>query len=187
LASNPESYSYDISVVVFYKRVLPSNFASIEGINTVASYERAVSAKVLSTGLNGGELRLQTLVTGAGGPADGMPEDPFKNLRTGEWIMLCGPHPNSTPIEPRFVLNWYQVMAIDKEPNDILTDPKTQRLVSVRGPEWPWKPYSGTYSASNPPLSADLCVGIFRGAVAVHTKTMRLEGSYGAGMAVVKP
>ena len=61
-------------------------------------------------------------------------------------------------------------------------------VVTVRGPQWPWKPATNlTYSE----LSNDLCVGICRGAVAVHTKTIRLESSvgssYGTGMSVVVP
>jgi hypothetical protein len=102
--------------------------------------------------------------------------------------MLCGPHPNSTTIEPRFVLNWYQVMAVDAErtPN-VLDDPATERLVTVRGPQWPWQPaLSGLEDYNH--LSNDLCVGIIRGAVAVHTKTLRLDSSRtSGGLAVVVP
>jgi hypothetical protein len=175
LSHNPEGFSYDVSVVVFYKRVLPfapaGNFTSH---TETAQHERSVGAQIVSTGLNGGELLLNDAV---------IDRNPFQQLRAGEWIMLCGPHPSSTNEEPRFVLNWYQVMAIDTEGL-----PTTQRLVTVRGPEWPWKPApSLTYSSSPPHLSNDLCVGIFRGAVAVHRKTVKLEGPHGAGMALVKP
>jgi hypothetical protein len=187
MASSPESYSYDVSVVVFYKRVLPTELASIPpgqpGVSLAASYERAVSAKILSTSLNGGELLLQSLLLNGDPtkPVDGMPEDPFKNLKTGEWLMMCGPHPNSTLGEPRFVMKWYQVMSIDQQGL-----PKTQRAVTVRGPEWPWKPAANP-GYSDGALSNDLCAAIFRGAVAVHTKTIKLEGEHGAGMALVKP
>ena len=47
-------------------------------------------------------------------------------------------------------------------------------LVSLRGPDWPWKP--GTN------LANDLRVGIIPGAVAVHTKTMRLESGSDWGL-----
>jgi hypothetical protein len=91
--------------------------------------------------------------------------------------MLCGPHPISSNSDPRFVLNWYQVLAIDKE--DL---PDDQRIVAVRGPQWPWQP-STNYSS----LSNDLCVGICRGAVAVHTKTVRLESRRDAAMSLFTP
>jgi len=191
LAGNPEGYSYDVSVVVFFKRLLPSRSSvptpDTQTINEAATFERAVSASIVSTGPNGGELLLQAI--------DTLPGSPFEHLKTGQWIMLCGPHPNSnvadntvTPPkggEPRFVVKWYQVLSIEKEQSQLLIDPKLQRLVTVRGPEWPWQP-AANQGQSFGGLSNDLCVGIFRGAVAVHTKTMRLESVRGgAGMGLV--
>jgi hypothetical protein len=169
LVTNPNSYAYDVSVVVFYKRVLPTEKVSAFGINQVAgqigSYERSVSAQVLSTGLNGGELLLRAMVNQSGVVVDG---DPFGNLKTGQYIMLCGPHPSSTDSAPRFALNWYKVLSIQTEGLQ-----KTERIVAVSGPQWPWQPAPSGYS--NPHLSNDLCVGIFRGAVAVHSRTIRFE------------
>ena len=182
LARNPEGHTYDVSVVVFYKRVLPPGAASAaDGGATqfrqaMSLNERAVTAKILSTGLNGGEILLDAM-------PDGISESPFKNLRTGQWIMLCGPHPNSTTSEPRFVLNWYQVLAIEgrdarlnsngqQMPTPPSADPE-RRLVALRGPQWPWKPNDPSNPNDN--VVDNLCVGIFNGAVAVHTKTMRLE------------
>jgi hypothetical protein len=180
LAQNPEGHTYDVSVVVFHKRPLPQDAISLMGSlgaagaadafrDTMGASERAVLAQIVSTGLNGGEILLTDL-------GDNPKESPFKGLRTGQWIMLCGPHPNSnvdistTPPtgEPRFALNWYQVLTIDSVGTGISGfDPATQRVVAVRGPAWPWTPGS--------PAAAGLCVAICRGAVAVHTKTMRLE------------
>jgi hypothetical protein len=102
-------------------------------------------------------------------------------LRTSQWIMLCGPHPNSTMSEPRFSLNWYQVVTVDREglgvrPNNQAFDPAIHRLVTLRGPEWPWKP--------GDPASNNLCVAICRGAVAVHSKTIRLESARSSGAQV---
>ncbi len=177
MARNPESFSYDVSVVVFYKRILPSepaaNNPGAPGLQSAFANERMVSASVYSSGLNGGELLLTEIVD--------HPENPFQQLKTGNWIMLCGPHPNSTNEEPRFVLNWYQVLSIETG-----SWQGNQRLVSVRGPEWPWKPTTPPgYGVAG--LSNDLCVAICRGAVAVHKRTMRLESEYGTGMALVKP
>src|SRR4029078_2799992 len=86
--------------------------------------ERMVGAKIISTGMNGGEILLSELIVN-GKPdivdGGGRKVSPFEHLKSGQWIMLCGPHPNSTfdtpkpPAggEPRFVLNWYQVVSIE--------------------------------------------------------------------------
>jgi hypothetical protein len=183
MARNPEGFAYEVSVVVFYKRALPAG-PPITDLNDAASNERMVSAKIISTGMNGGEL----LLTDMGDVTDTNKANvsPFKDLKSGQWIMLCGPHPNSSTSEPRFVMKWYQVISIEQD-NAATTyiDSTTQRLVTVRGPEWPWRPKL-TYPASQQNsdvarLSDDLCVGIFRGAVAVHTKTMRLESASAVG------
>ena len=114
-------------------------------------------------------------------------ESPFSQLKTGNWIMVCGPHPNSSDSNPKYVLNWYQVLKIDKEAAGL--DPNTQRVVTVRGTEWPWQPAGPTAASGH--LSNNLCVAICKGAVAVHTKTLRLEnphgGAFGNGMSLVTP
>jgi hypothetical protein len=182
MARSPESHAYDVSVVVFYKRPLPADAVSLASttngrndfLANVGRSERAVTARVLSTGLNGGELLLERL--------PGESTDPFDDLRTSQWIMLCGPHPNSNVTstnpprgEPRFALNWYQVVTIDREGVGVQNfKPATQRLVTVRGPQWPWTPAANGPWDSNY-VSNNLCVSICRGAVAVHSKTIRLE------------
>jgi hypothetical protein len=193
MARNPEGFEYDVSVVVFYKRPLPSDATTVQGTTTnLNSYydalgesERVVKASILSTGLNGGELLLSDI-------QDTVPnKTPFDGLKSGQWIMLCGPHPNSTDSEPKLVLNWYQVLSVEgknKPLNDQGTDNPApppadpqRRLVTVRGPQWPWQPklsYPTAQQSSDVAKQSDeLCVAICRGAVAVHTKTMRLEGN----------
>jgi hypothetical protein len=190
MAQNPEGNCYDVSVVVFYKRVLPQDVSTLwvdlgsniqNYYSRVGENERAVGAAVMSTGLNGGELLLTDWDATTQKSA-------FDGLKSGEWLMVCGPHPNSSTSEPRFVLNWYQVLAVDKEGAGI-TDAVKQRIVSLRGPQWPWQP--GANLTSNNYLSNNLCATICRGAVAVHTKTLRLEssrgGSYGSGASVITP
>ncbi len=184
MAQNPESFEYEVSVVVFYKRSLPTAPPTTppELLET-SSHERMVNAKIVSTGMSGGELLLTDLkdVTNSGGQN----VSPFDQLKVGQWIMLCGPHPNITSTEPRFVLNWYQVLSIDKEGTGLPNfDATRQRVVALRGPEWPWQPAT-TLTAAD--LSNDLCVGIFRGAVAVHSKTLRLQSSQDAGMSFFAP
>lgn len=179
LATSPESYDYDVSVVVFHKRVLPDGPS--DDINGIASRERMVKASVLSKGPSGGELLLEQM-------GDGIPESPFDLLKAGQWIMLCGPHPSSTPADPRFALFWYQVISIEGKgerlnssgqtsPAPPSSDPE-RRVVALRGPEWPWLP--ATNLTDNTQLSNSLCVGIFPGAVAVHSKSLRLEGWRGS-------
>ena len=57
--------------------------------------ERMVRAKVVSTGLSGGELLLEPVEPTTG--SDAAPaESPFAGLKAGNWYLLAGPHPNST-------------------------------------------------------------------------------------------
>lgn len=188
MATNPEGFEYNVSVVVFYKRVLPDTAdvnANLYATNNnlywsaMSQSERAVQATVVSTGLNGGELLLTDFGDSYDAANPGVPKyTAFDDLRSGNWIMLCGPHPNSSTNEPRFVLNWYQVLSIDKEGTGIAGfDPNKQRVVAVRGPQWPWQP-AASFATSD--ASNDLCVAICKGAVAVHSKTMRLESGMGS-------
>ena len=174
-----ESVICDVSVVVLHKRTIPGNFTGATAdYPDLSSPERSVAASVVSTGLNGGELLLRD--TG-----DGLVSgDAFKNLKSGYFIMLCGPHPNSSPSAPRFVLLWYQVIAVDSSLGSIITDSTKQRLVTLRGPEWPWQPAPGG-PRDFTHLSSDLCVGIVKGAVAVHTRSIALQNSSHSGIAPV--
>lgn len=149
LALNPSAYYFDVSVVVFYKRAVAN----------IASSERLVAGRVVSTGTGGGEILLTKLNRDGG--------DPFEELRQGQWVMVSGPHPNSTAGEPLFFTQWYRVLAIDDEQRGPIQNASAQRLVGLRGPDWPWD------------ANARVRVGLFPGAVAVHTKTMRLE-SFGS-------
>jgi hypothetical protein len=193
LATDPSSHSYEVSVVVFHKRPLGIVSPS-SGTETNANKdfldrnERIAQAKIVSTGLSGGEILLERHPND---PRSGRTaEDPYANLKTGNWILLCGPHPNSTRERPLVTARWYQVLAIegkserlnsrgDVTPAASATDPE-RRLVSLRGPEWPWQP--ATNGTGNPDLTAShlsnsLYVCIPSGAVAVHAKTIRLGGN----------
>jgi hypothetical protein len=186
LASSGGGQAYDVSVVVFYKRVLNrvdpvSDTEARDARNLLFQQERSVRAQVLSTGPSGGEVLLTAYDGGGGGPNDSPTESPFTNLKVGEWMMLCGPHPNSTDLAPRFAMNWYRVLAIEGkdqklDSNGVPTNAANQperRRVALRGPQWPWQP--GVL------LSNWLCGGIFPGAVAVHNKTIQLESSTAFG------
>jgi hypothetical protein len=197
MARNPEGFSYDVSVVVFYKRPLPTSAPGTDVIDA-SSNERMVGAKIVSTGLNGGELLLSDMNDVTVSSTSSTLASPFTQLRVGDWIMLCGPHPNSNVVvgtnltnvgsatpstgEPKFVLNWYQVLSIDAEGTGITGfNSSSQRVIAVRGVQWPWQPAAKLTDTTQ--LSNDLCVAICRGAVAVHTKTIRLEG-YGSAWSI---
>jgi hypothetical protein len=176
LATDPSAHSYEVSVVVFYRRPLavttptaPDEVTANRDV--LRQNERAVRAKIVSTGLSGGEVLLEKYYN------DPEAESPYANLKTGQWVLLCGPHPNSTDVRPMMVARWYRVLAIDKEPNDLISDPDNQRVVALRGPEWPWQPAPPPGGLGNDAhLSNALYVCIPTGAVAVHAKTIRLEG-----------
>ncbi len=154
LTLDPSAYYFDVSVVVFFKR--PTD--------AIDTSERLTHGSVISTGTGGGEILLTKFDRDA--------TDPFEDLRTGQWVLVSGPHPNSTAEEPLFFSQWYRVLAIDDQERGPLQDPDKQRVVGLRGPDWPW-----TITNGNLP---SVRVGLFPGAVAVHTKTMRLEtlGAY---------
>jgi hypothetical protein len=78
------------------------------------------------------------------------------------------------------------VLSIDAErAAGLITDPATQRVVAVRGPQWPWQPANSLTNNNN--ISNNLCAAICRGAVAVHTKTLRLEGASGSLWGISSP
>ena len=186
LAYGGRGHDYDVSVVVFYKRRIgatdpASNTELLRAAESLQQQERAVRAKVLSTSLSGGQLLLERPMSYSSAQADGLPTSPFDGLKVGEWLMVCGPHPVSTDADPRFALHWYRIVAIDgrDEPLDEAGNPTTaanqpeRRLVTLRGPEWPWQPAADL--TDDTALSNTLCAAICPGAVAVHTRTMQLE------------
>jgi len=173
--SYSSDFAYDVSVVVFQKRgipVRPPANATDVGTNAteLRNRERIVKAKIVSTGPSGGEVLIEAMNTSVA--------NPFQFLRAGQWVMLCGPTPIMeaipTPADAQFAAKWYQVQAIDEDGAGITSfNPTTMRLLSLRGPEWAWQPQGAIATA----LSNNLCVGIFPGAVAVHTKTLRLQSA----------
>jgi hypothetical protein len=157
LAIDPHAYEYEVAVAVFYKRVLDDALDANRA-------ERLMNAKVISIGLSGGEL----LVTNTAAISD-----PFKGLKEGNWVPVCGPHPMSSKENPKFVFRWYRVLAVEKEVNGII-DPANaanQRLVTLRGPQWPWQPSTNLGSSE---LSNNLCLVVLPNVVAVHSKTIQL-------------
>ena len=182
LATDPASHYYNVSVVVFYKRsvstTIPQNAQEAGANRSLLNVnERLTGAKIVSRGLSGGEVLLEPAQSEDFG-------DPFDGLKAGEWLMLNGPHPNTTPARPMYFLRWYRILSIEGEDtkldangNPVPTsswDGRERRLVGLRGPAWPWEPAANLTSNN---LSNDLRVGIFPSAVAVHSRSMRLEGN----------
>lgn len=173
LATQPDAYPYDVSVVVFHKRVLG------EGYDGALEAERLVTAKVVTTGTAGGELLLERRATENSDPYTNF-TSPFEELRSGQYIMLTGPHPLSTNNRPMLFNQWYKVQSIEDsgsamiQGTSLTLDRENRVLVSLRGPDWPWQATTNSID-DNTLLSNDLRVTIVPGAVAVHTKTMRLE------------
>ena len=125
LATDPSAYSYEVSVAVFYKRI-------IDNLTTEPILiERLTDAKVVSTGLSGGEMLIEATDTNP---------DPFGAVKVGKWLMICGPSPTSTSDRPQFVARWYRVLSVTDDASGIVTNSATQRLVALRGPQWPWQP-----------------------------------------------
>jgi prepilin-type N-terminal cleavage/methylation domain-containing protein len=155
LALDPSAYYFDVSVIVFYKRP----------ISTIDSSEALVNGNIVSTGTGGGEILLDSAGI----------DDAFEELKEGQWVLVSGPHPSSTRENPLFFSQWYRVLVIDDEPDGSVVgdikfgDAERQRRIGLRGPDWPWTK-----------VGSVVRVGLFPGAVAVHTKTMRLEtlGAY---------
>jgi hypothetical protein len=186
LGTDPSAFSYEVAVVVFYKRPLPrtrpeDDATVISNLEQMYPNERGAQAKIVSTGLNGGEVLLTRIPTN---PSTHEPaESPFNILKTGQWIMLCGPHPNSTDARPMMTARWYRVLAIDGKdtqldetgaPTTNSSEPE-RRLVSLRGPQWPWTPAASLTDYNH--LSNALYVCIPTGAVAVHSKSIHLGGN----------
>ncbi|WP_146400497.1 type IV pilus modification PilV family protein [Pseudobythopirellula maris] len=183
LVSTPDAYPYDVSAVVFHKRVLGDGY-----LETLQA-ERLVRGRVVTTGIGGGEMLLERFYASSGAVSGAIvngakepEESPFEELRSGQYVMVCGPHPLSTAELPKFFLAWYRVVNIDGEGEALnplgekLTSAGSipdRRLVALRGPDWPWA--ESVNGGDNTELSNDLRVAIIPGAVAVHTKTMRLE------------
>jgi hypothetical protein len=163
-ATKPDAYPVEVSSVVFHKRALG------KGTQGRLESERTVNADVLQSGASGGELLLYRRAS------DPVTASPFEGLRTGQYVVVFGPHPLSNSAKPMLALRWCRVLSIEKQgpsPLGVASQPldgENRVLISVRGPDWPW---AGTGS----PVATNLRVGILPGVVAVHTKTMRLESA----------
>lgn len=171
LATTPDAYPMDVSAVVFHKRVVG------RGATAARENERLVTAKVVSTSPGGGELLLQRRPDAN----DPVTTSPFEGLRGGHYVMVVGPHPQSTSARPRLALRWCRVLNIEDSGQQLTNGPaiplgEDAVRVALRGPDWPWQEATNLNVNS---ISNDLRVAIVPGVVAVHTKTMRLGRDQG--------
>ncbi|MEM6329194.1 MAG: hypothetical protein AAF790_02980, partial [Planctomycetota bacterium] len=166
-----------------YKRVtggpLDPTDTEFSGHENTQTSERQARAAVASTGIGGGQLRL---FTGAGGELAGPAgkESPVERLRAGQWVMLFGPHPDSTSTQPLLFCQWYRVIALEEgvdDDGDGLPDP----FVFVRGPDWPWAP-GGDQTQAASGLANDLRAVIMPDVAAVRTRTMKLNAGAAWGI-----
>lgn len=185
---DPSAHKYHVSVVVFHKRVVATSTPqsvvdAFDNLSTLTEGERVARGRILSRSSGGGEIMLERLL------GDGFPPDQkiFVDVKPGQWLMLSGPHPSSTPQRPMFFSRWYRVVAVEGKHQQLNADgsvnssPRSsdpeRRLVTLRGPAWPWD--QATEVSNDALLSNDLRIGIFPSAVAVHSRTMRLESGTG--------
>lgn len=170
LASDPSAYYYNVSVVVFNKRVIDD----LDGSSTFS--EKLARGRVVSKSLSGGELLLERV------SQYDDPPDLFHGVKPGQWVMVFAPHTRSRGSEPALFQRWYRVLAVEGEDDNgsavsdaaELSNNVQRRLVSLRGPAWPWNPANSFSNDSE--LPNDLRVAIIPNAVAVHSRDMRLEG-----------
>jgi hypothetical protein len=128
---NHGAYSYEVSIVVFYKRDdLPSQTS-----------ERMIRAEVLGEG----EIALYSTLPNVGDAADQL-EDAFDDIRPGNWIGLTGVNQHNGAM----LLKWYRILAMDDEPQNMQNPPTDIGVrglnpapatwgyyATVKGPTWP--------------------------------------------------
>jgi hypothetical protein len=145
------SFLYEVSVAVMYKR---------EGAPSEDS-ERMLAAELSP----GGDLILYDL-------ADDFDivEAAIQNIRPGKWIALAGVHPTSG----KFMLRWYRLLAIDDEPQTVVTaeyGPRAGVNAMIEGPAWPAR----TTAAGAPLPSINLRAILMPGVIGVTTQTVKLN------------
>lgn len=193
LAYGGAGQQYDVSAVVFHRRATGGEFngsgamfdPDFNGHEGATLNERLAQARILNSAPSGGVLRLSPSPQAVSMPtrvetfAAAQRESRFENLKTGEYMMLLGPHPSSTSARPILVLQWYRVLSVDPVKDasgavqvNPMTGEALQVDVAVRGPDWPWATPDPDNSSA---IANDLRAVIMPGAAAVHTRTMRLD------------
>jgi hypothetical protein len=145
------SFLYEASVAVMFKR---------EGPPSVDS-ERMLAAELAP----GGDLVLYDMSNDLD-----VVEAAIESIRPGRWIALAGVDPKSG----KFLLRWYRLLAIDDEPQRVVSaqfGPRAGVNAMVEGPTWP-----APKSAAGLPLPAiNLRAILVPGVIGVTTQTVKLN------------
>lgn len=149
-----QSYPYEVSVAVFYKRVpTPS-----------AETERLLRAELLP----GGELVMY-------GDSTDEVDKGLDGIKSGAWVAVMGVNQTTGA----FMMKWYRLLALDEETySDIVVSEAGSnfplRRAMLLGPDWPATP-----DPAKPgfflPYVANLRVAIFPGITSVVTREMVME------------
>ncbi len=117
-----KTYTYDVSVVVFYKRDFTPS----------ATSERLIQAEMLGNG----ELAIYDNVSTN---PDAAVDEAVDKIRPGDWIAVCGVNQTTGT----FMLKWYRLLALDDETHPIneVTSNPPGRYAMLIGPDWPTSSY----------------------------------------------
>ncbi len=147
-----EHHPYEVSVVVFYKRVDAPQ----------PETERQIDAEMLP----GGEL----VMYGTGTATTTDVDDKFEDVKSGDWVCVMGIN-ETTGV---FLLKWYRLLALDEEAYEDGLDSQSgsfpQRRAMLLGPDWPI-PTTGP----NAGFAGRLRVAIFPGVASAVTREMVLQ------------
>ncbi len=156
-ARGESSYSYDVSVVIFHRRVMTPSLDT----------ERLIEAELL----DGGELVLFVDRNENSSVVDAAVED----VRPGNWICLMGVNKRTGD----FLMKWYRILSLDDETATeqyihTIDGVGALRRAMLIGPDWP----SPSDSTTNPTAAIiDLRAAILPGTVSVVTRTMQLQNN----------
>ena len=126
-----KSYPYEVSVVVFYKRV-PT---------PAAETERLINAEMIGTG----ELAIY-------GATIDQVDAAVEGIRPSNWVAVMGVNQTTGT----FMLKWYRLLALDDETHTInLTSSNPQgRYAMLMGPDWPLGSYENLRVAILPGIAS---------------------------------
>jgi hypothetical protein len=139
---------YTVSVVVFHKRILPTDPADAQPPERMVQISSMSDGKLLG-GWGGGDAQLTS-------PNSFLIDD----IRTGQWCLLSA-WLNNDPTSNMPIFKWYRIVSVEDEVQ-VVAGADSTRWVTLAGPDW------------DPRLTTS--VSLFDGAIAVYEKTMRIEG-----------
>lgn len=153
---------YLMSLVIFQRRVIPSQFA----FDPTLSDEQMVNVELLSAdGYGGGDMRLYD-TTGAA-------EAKLELARASNWLMLCRYEPTGGTPSIWPVISWYRLVSAESSETPI-SGTGLERYVTLSGPDW--RAPSTAWPAPPNPYNYDTYACLFDNIVAVYQRPVWLEG-----------